>query len=112
MSKQISLLKQNALLVAAVIIIGLFPLFYLAGSDATFGGADDKAGEAIGEISPGYEPWFTPFWEPHDETASLLFALQAAFGSGIIFYALGYWKGRLKGREEAGKLIKESDKKG
>ena len=111
MSKQISLIKQNALLIVAVIILGLFPLFYLAGSGATFGGADDKAGDVIGEISPGYEPWFTPLWEPEGETESLIFALQAAFGSGIIFYAFGYWKGRLKGREEAGKLMRVADKK-
>jgi len=65
--------------------------------DAEFGGADDKAKEAITEINSSYKPWFSLIWEPPStEVASFLFALQAAIGSGILFYCIGYMKGRSK----------------
>lgn len=105
MSKQTSLMKQNLPLIILVVLLTVFPLIYLAGTDAEFGGADGAAEEMIGEINPEYEPWFESFWEPSGETESLLFALQAAIGSGIIFYAFGYWKGRLKGREDSGQKM-------
>jgi cobalt transport protein len=58
-----------------------------------FGGADEQAQQAIGQLAPGYQPWFAPLIEPaSSEIASLLFALQAAFGAGVI----GYWLGCAK----------------
>lgn len=55
-----------------------------------FVGTDDAASEAIEASHPGYERWTKPFWEPPSkEIESLLFALQAAFGAGIVGYALG-----------------------
>jgi cobalt/nickel transport protein len=55
-----------------------------------FSGADDKAKDLVGTISPGYKPWFSPLMEPPSaEIGSLLFALQAALGAGFI----GYWYG-------------------
>ncbi|MCU6497865.1 energy-coupling factor ABC transporter substrate-binding protein [Rugamonas sp. A1-17] len=65
---------------------------------AIFTGADNRAQQAIGAIAPGYKPWFTPVFEPaSDEIASLLFALQAAIGAGVI----GYWLGTSVARERA-----------
>jgi cobalt/nickel transport protein len=62
-----------------------------------FGGADEQAQQAIGQIAPGYQPWFAPLIEPASgEIASLLFALQAAIGAGII----GYWLGAAVTREK------------
>lgn len=65
---------------------------------AVFGGADERAQRAIGHIAPGYQPWFTPLFEPPSgEIASLLFALQAASGAGVI----GFWLGMSVARERA-----------
>ena len=88
---------QNILLIIGVIVLALLPLWIVerpaAGPDgevAIFGGADDQAKDAIMEIAPAYEPWFEPLIEPASgEIASLLFALQAALGAGV----LGWWLG-------------------
>lgn len=92
-------LNKNLLLIALVVVITVVPLFIV--NDSEFGGADGKAEEAISEVSPNYEPWFTSFWEPPGgETESLLFALQAAIGSGFLGYYFGYKRGRAKVRDE------------
>lgn len=94
-------LFKTLILILIVIALAVLPLLML--KDAEFAGADDKAGKAIMEISPDFEPWFSPIFEPKSgEIASLLFSLQAAIGSGIVFYGLGYMRGRKK-REEADK---------
>ncbi len=81
---------------ALIVLLTVLPL-WLAGG-AAFGGADDLARQAVGTIAPGYEPWFSPVFEPASgEIASLLFALQAALGAGVI----GYWLGLSTGRERA-----------
>jgi len=83
----------NGLLLLAVIGLTVFPLMTV--KDSEFGGADGQAEEAITEVNPQYEPWFEPILEPPGgETESLLFALQAAFGAGIIGYGIGWYRGR------------------
>ncbi len=63
--------------------------------NAEFGGADGEAEGVIVEVSPNYEPWFSSIWEPPSgEIESLLFALQAALGAGIIAYYFGFMKGK------------------
>lgn len=60
-----------------------------------FEGADDEAGDVIGEINPDYEPWIESFWEPPSgEVESLLFSVQVAIGAGTIGYILGNMKGK------------------
>jgi len=87
-----SILK-NLLLAALVIALAVVPLMTL--SDAEFGGADGQAEEAITQLHPEYKPWFAPFWEPPGgEVESLLFALQAAFGAGVLGYGLGFLRGK------------------
>lgn len=90
--------KQNLLLLLGVIALALIPLLTIKPAhegEEIFLGADDKAGKAIAEIRPDYEPWFAPFWEPPSgEIASLLFGLQAAIGAGAVTYCLGYYRGR------------------
>ncbi|EXI69171.1 MAG: Energy-coupling factor transporter probable substrate-capture protein CbiN [Candidatus Accumulibacter adjunctus] len=90
--------RTNWLLIAAVLLLTALPLWLVprpaAGPDGQpseiFAGADSVAQKAIEEIAPGYQPWFAPLLEPASgEIASLLFALQAAVGAGII----GYWLG-------------------
>lgn len=82
----------NWILIAVVVLLGALPLWWVERpADAEiFGGADDQAKDAIMEIAPAYEPWFEPLIEPASgEIASLLFALQAALGAGV----LGWWLG-------------------
>lgn len=89
---------QNILMMIAVVALVALPLWMvkIPAPDSTgkvaqiFAGADDKAKVLVGTISPGYKPWFTPLMEPPSgEIGSLLFALQAALGTGFI----GYWYG-------------------
>lgn len=88
-----SLLKKNMILLALVVILGTIPLYMV--KDSEFAGADGAAEEAIIEINPDYQPWFTNLWEPPGgETESLLFALQAACGAGFLGYYIGCKKGQ------------------
>lgn len=86
---------------AAIVLLTVLPLCLVSappGSDGLFGGSDDHARQAIGAIAPHYAPWFTPLFAPASgEIASLLFALQAAIGAGVI----GYWLGLSVARERA-----------
>jgi cobalt/nickel transport protein len=96
--KKNNLLKKNLLLGLLVIVIGAGPLLFLKGAE--FEGSDDQAEKAITQIDGNYKPWFSPVWEPPSgEIESLLFSLQAAIGSGIVCYYLGYLKGKSKKAE-------------
>lgn len=90
--------QKNLFLLLLVILLAVVPFFLHR--DAEFAGADDRAEEAISQIRPDYEPWFRPVWEPPSgEVETFLFAAQAAIGSGIVCYFLGYSKGK-KQREQ------------
>lgn len=102
--------KQTWLIIAAVVLLTALPLWLVpkpaSGPDGqageAFGGTDNKAQAAIGEIAPHYERWFEPLLEPASgQIESLLFALQAAIGAGIIGYWLGASVTREKLRKEA-----------
>lgn len=103
--------KQTYLIVAMIILLIALPLWLVpkpgAGPDGqageAFTGSDNKAQAAIGQIAPDYQPWFQPLLEPAGgQVESLLFALQAALGAGII----GYWLGASVTRE---RLRKDSE---
>lgn len=80
--------QKNLILIALVVILSAVPLWLCRGAE--FGGADGKADELITETHPDYEPWFSPIMEPASgEVESLLFALQAAIGSGVVCFILG-----------------------
>ncbi len=95
---------QNILLLISVAVLTLLPFVMHApaggaadGGEAAelFSGADGQAEILITEIHPEYEPWFSSFWEPPSgEIESLLFSLQASVGAGLLFYYLGYRRGR------------------
>ncbi|MFQ3663630.1 MAG: energy-coupling factor ABC transporter substrate-binding protein [Chloroflexaceae bacterium] len=90
----------SLLLLGSVIVLAIVPLLFIR--DSEFGGADAAAEEAIGEVAPGYEPWFTPLFEPPGgETESLLFAVQAALGAGLIGYFFGLKHGQRMARPPA-----------
>ncbi|UQZ81707.1 Cobalt transport protein CbiN [Paenibacillus konkukensis] len=75
----------------AVVLLAVLPLLFVKGE---FGGADDAAEDMIKTLQPSYEPWFSSLLEPPPETESMLFALQAALGSGFIGYTIGLFKGK------------------
>jgi len=81
----------NWLLVLGVVVLAAVPLLFI-GSDTEFAGADGVAVERIDDS--GYQPWFTPVFEPSAETASGLFALQAALGGAALGYVFGVARGR------------------
>ncbi|MCD8488760.1 MAG: energy-coupling factor ABC transporter substrate-binding protein [Desertifilum sp.] len=84
---------NNGLLVVAVVVLAIAPLFLVR--EAEFGGADGEAEAAIQEIDPNYQPWFSPLVEPASgEIESLLFALQAGLGAGVIGYVIGLYRGK------------------
>ena len=88
-------MKKNFTLL--IVLIGLVTFALFSNKGAEFGGADDKAAEVIEQIHPGYTVWFHPVWEPpSSEIENLLFALQAAAGTGFVCFYLGYAMGRNK----------------
>ena len=71
--------------------------------EEAWGGTDDAASEAVEQLNPNYEPWFSPVWEPPSgEIESFLFTLQASIGAVVIGFVIGYYKGK-KDAEKAGK---------
>ncbi len=96
--------KTIIILLVACVLLTIIP--FVVSSGAAFGGADDVAGAAVEELSPGYTPWIEPIAEVFlggeipSETQSLLFCLQSAIGSGILFYGFGYLVARKKYSKE------------
>ena len=95
---------RTALIWAAIVLLTVLPLWFAVAPSAepggaapeAFSGADARAQQAITTIAPDYKPWFSPLFEPPSgEIASLLFALQAALGAGVI----GFWLGTSVARE-------------
>ena len=85
-------MKKNGLTIVVLLllcaVIVCVPLLTI--KDSEFGGADGQAEEAITAIDPDYEPWASSILEPPGgETESLLFALQAAIGAGVVGFVLG-----------------------
>lgn len=79
--------KKNIILLVIALAICIIPLAIVKGE---YGGSDDKAASVISDIKPEYEPWFKSIYEPPSgEIESLLFALQAAIGGGIIGFGFG-----------------------
>lgn len=88
--------RQNLLLLVLVVCIAVVPLVFFG--DSEFGGADNKVADVVGEMRPDHQPWFESLWKPQSsEVESLLFALQAALGAGVIGYFFGYMRGRETG---------------
>lgn len=96
----VTLAHKNLLLLTFVVILAVIPLFTVA--DSEFPGADGRAEETILELSPGYQTWVDAVWEPPGgETESLLFALQAALGSGFLGYYFGLRRGEARKKADA-----------
>ncbi len=94
-------------------IVALFAAIFVYQSTTgvhEWAGADDQSENVISELTGGaYEPWSSPVWEPpSSEIESLLFALQAAIGSLVIGYFLGYYRAMRKMRSDRAKGVGES----
>ncbi|HBV87307.1 MAG TPA: energy-coupling factor ABC transporter substrate-binding protein [Desulfosporosinus sp.] len=86
-------LTKNMILLLFVVLLAFAPLYIARGAE--FSGADTQASEMISTLNSNYSPWFESFWEPPSgEVESFLFALQAALGSGFVFYYIGFKKGK------------------
>lgn len=83
----------SLVLLLIVVVLAIVPLLMIG--DSEFEGADAIAETAITEVAPDYEPWFAPLFEPPGgETESLLFAIQAGLGAGLIGYFFGFKHGQ------------------
>ena len=93
------MMKRNLLLLLAVAVLAVGPLLLHRDDGAEFAGSDDQATKLIEHSAPGYRRWAEPVWKPPSgEIESLLFALQAALGAGV----LGYYFGRRRATAELG----------
>ncbi len=76
---------------ALAVVVALCVLPLMLNKESEFGGADGAAGDVVLEIQEDFEPWAEPMWSPPGgETESLLFCVQAALGSGVFFFGVGY----------------------
>jgi cobalt/nickel transport protein len=98
------MLRRNLLLLLGVIILVIAPLAFHS-KTAKFSGSDDQASAMIRNLRPGYQRWMVPVWEPPSpEIESLLFALQAGLGAGLLGYYFGRRSGLAEAREAAQRL--------
>ena len=102
---------QNALLLLAACLLVVWPLLTVpvrqVGPDgeavAIFTGADGQAEGIISQLAPDYRPWAKPLlMPPSGEIESLLFALQAAVGVGILGYYFGIKRERARWEAASG----------
>jgi cobalt/nickel transport protein len=83
------------LLTLGVIVLFIAAFAYVSSTqNHEWSGADSQAEDVISILTGGtYVPWFQSIYTPpSSEIESLLFALQAAIGSLIIGYFLGYYR--------------------
>jgi len=101
MSRAFSIKLEHIALAVIVLFIALFVAVSSTGNHE-WSGADSQAENVISQITGGtYQPWFTSIYEPPSgEIESLLFALQAAIGSLIIGYFLGYYRAVEKAKRD------------
>lgn len=93
---------RNGGLIAAAAAVAIISLAIGSQHEgAEFAGADGQAMATVTALHPDYQPWFSPIWEPPSgEVESLLFALQAALGAGLLGYYLGLRRGQSRQRQQ------------
>jgi len=88
---------NNWWLVGITAALSFAPVLIFQGKE--FKATDSINITAIGQVKPGYKPWFEPVVKPSGgEIETFLFATQAAIGSGVTCYILGLYKGRTERR--------------
>jgi ABC-type cobalt transport system, periplasmic component len=91
--------KKNLILITAVVLLLAAPPLLI--KNAEFTGSDNLAKEQIAKITPEYKPWFDSLLVPKSgEIESLLFALQAAIGAGVVGFVLGRLTAGKNGTED------------
>ncbi len=102
-------LNKWGIIAGLVALVLLFCIpFYTAPAESEFGGTDSTVTKIL--KGKDVEPWFEPIAPPAgDEVESGLFAMQAALGSGIMFYCLGRMAGRRKAEKEAARSASVED---
>ena len=99
--------KTVIILLIVAALIAIIPFLALRGAE--FGGSDDAGSQVVEEVSPDYEPWFTPVLESAiggelpGEIESLIFCIQTGIGAGVIFFFVG----RFYERKKLGKANEE-----
>ena len=99
------------LITLGVLVVFIAAFAYESSSgNHEWGGADGQAGDVISQLTGGtYQPWFQSIYAPPSgEIESLLFALQAAIGSIIIGYFLGYYRALAKIKSAATAIEQEA----
>lgn len=82
-----------------LLAIGVVIISLLWGGASDFSGTDNQAVEVI-EASD-YKPWFSYIIAPSSPVIeSFLFSLQASIGAGVLFYFIGYFRGRRSSQYE------------
>jgi cobalt/nickel transport protein len=87
------------LITLGVVVLFIAAFAYVSSNQThEWGGADSQAEDVISDLTGGtYTPWFQSIYQPPSgEIESLLFSLQAATGSLIIGYFLGYYRALAK----------------
>jgi cobalt/nickel transport protein len=100
------------LITLGVITIFIAAFIYVSSSgNHEWRGSDDLAKDTISRLTgDAYHPWFQSIYTPPSgEIESLLFALQAAIGSLIIGYFLGYYRALAKVKAAATKDEQEGN---
>ncbi|MCX6675234.1 MAG: energy-coupling factor ABC transporter substrate-binding protein [Methanothrix sp.] len=100
------------LLTLGVIVLFIAAFAYVSSTqNHEWSGADGQAKDVISDLTGGtYIPWFQSIYQPPSgEIESLLFALQAAVGSLIIGYFLGYYRAMAK--IKAGEAVQKGEGK-
>jgi len=97
-------MKMKLELLTLGVIVLFIAAFVIVSStqDHEWSGADGQAEDVISDLTGGtYVPWFQSIYQPPSgEIESLLFALQAAIGSLIIGYFLGYYRALAKAKAD------------
>ncbi|WP_315863442.1 energy-coupling factor ABC transporter substrate-binding protein [Thermosynechococcus sp. QKsg1] len=98
--------KTVAFLLGGAILLSTLPLLLVKGD---FEGADAQAEALISEVAPDFEPWAEPLFEPPSgEIESLLFAVQAALGAGVMGFILGQYRERHRQKAAAASKSQQS----
>src|SRR4051812_19004173 len=89
---------RNLLLAVAALALVVVPLFFIEGAE--WGATDGRNTEAIQELQPDYQPWFSSVFNPGElGIERYMFGLQALLGSLALSAALGWLIGRSRGRQ-------------
>ena len=95
--------RTNLILLAMALSLAILPLLLPvpSGLKEPFPSADDQGMNAVTASNPDYQLRFNLPWQPpSSEVESLLFALQAALGSGLLSYYLGLRRGQSQRRQQ------------